>query len=87
MYNINYLNEMIENDLCSQLLFIHAMTGCDTTFRIVGVGKESAFHKLVKGDTILQYSANAFSVPHQPTEVIDLGCQVMAVLFVNRFPC
>src|SRR6218665_2494064 len=40
VYNINYLKEMIGNDLCSQLLFIHAMTGCDTTSRIFGVGKE-----------------------------------------------
>ena len=71
--------------MCSQLLCIHAITGCDTTSRIFGVGKRSAFHKLLKGDTILRNSANAFTVPQQPTEVIDdLGCQVMAVLFGGK---
>src|SRR6218665_2854133 len=76
---------MIGDDMCSQLLFIHAMTGCDTTSRIFGVGKRSAFHKLLKGDTILRNSANAFTVPQQPTEVIDdLGCQVIDVLFGGK---
>ena len=46
---------------------------------------KSAFHMLVKGDTILLYSVNAFTVPHLPTQVIDdLGCQVMAVLFIGQ---
>src|SRR6218665_524336 len=77
---------MIGDDMCSQLLFIHAITGCDTTSRIFGVGKKSAFHKLLKGDTILRNSANAFTVPQQSTEVTDddLGCQVMAVLFGGK---
>src|SRR6218665_2310349 len=76
---------MIGDDMCSQLLCIHAITGCDTTYRIFGVGKRSAFHKLLKGDTILRNSANAFTVPQQPTEVIDdLGCLVMAVLFGGK---
>jgi len=47
--------------------------------------EKSVFHKLFKGDTILRYSANAFAVLHQPTEVIDdLGCQVIAVLFGEK---
>ncbi len=38
------------------------MTGCDTTSRIFGVIKQSAFQMLVKGDPILQSCANAFTV-------------------------
>jgi len=33
VYDINRLKDILRHDLCSQLLFIHAMTGCDTTFR------------------------------------------------------
>jgi len=85
VYNLNYQKEMIGNDMCSQLLFIHAMSGCDTTSRMFGVGKKSAFHKLVKEDTILRYSANTFATLHQPREVIDdLGCQVMAVVLGGK---
>src|SRR6218665_3555780 len=39
VYNINHLKKMIGDDMCSQLLFIHAMTVCDTTSRIFGICK------------------------------------------------
>ena len=68
--------------MCSQLMFIHAMTGSDATSRIFGVGKKTAFQKLAKGDHVLRSCAIAFTIPNQRTEVIDnLGCQAMAVLF------
>lgn len=71
--------------MCSQLLFIHALTGCDTTSRIFGVDKKNAFQKLVKGDTILRSRANAFAIPNQTTEVIDdLGSQLMTVLLAGN---
>ena len=82
VYDINRLKDILGHDLCSQLLFIHAMTGCDTTSRIFGVGKKSAFQKLVKGDPVLQSCANAFTIPNQTTQIIeDLGCQVTSFLF------
>ncbi|KAJ8348578.1 hypothetical protein SKAU_G00271670 [Synaphobranchus kaupii] len=66
-------------------MFIHAVTGCDTTSRIFGIGKKTAFQKFVKGDPVLQSFANAFTVPNQTPEVIDdLGSQVMAVLFGGK---
>ncbi|KAJ8340574.1 hypothetical protein SKAU_G00352070 [Synaphobranchus kaupii] len=68
-----------------KLMFIHAVTGCDTTSRIFGIGKKTAFQKFVKGDPVLQSFANAFTVPNQTPEVIDdLGSQVMAVLFGGK---
>ena len=85
VYDINRLKDILGHDLCSQLLFIHAMTGCDTTSRIFGVGKKSAFQKLVKGDPVLQSCANAFTIPNQTTQIIeDLGCQVMSFLFGGK---
>jgi len=85
VYDINCLKDILGHDLCSQLLFIHAMTGCDTTSRIFGVGKKSAFQKLVKGDPALQSCANAFTIPNQTTQIIeDLGCQVMSFLFGGK---
>ena len=65
VYNINRLKVILGNDLCSQLLFIHAITGCDTTSRIFGVGKKATFQKLVKGDSVLQSCSNEFISPNQ----------------------
>lgn len=86
VYDINHLKELLGQSMCTQLMFIHAMTGCDTTSRIFGVGKGTAFQRFLKGDPVLQSCSNAFTVPNQTTEVIDeLGCQVMAILFGGKY--
>ena len=82
VYHINRIQEVLGHEMCSQLMFIHAMTGSDRTSRIFGVGKKTAFQYLAKGDPVLRSCAIAFTIPNQKTEVIDnLGCQAMAVLF------
>ena len=43
VYDINCLKEFLGQDICSQLLFIHAVTGCDSTSRIFGVGEKECF--------------------------------------------
>lgn len=54
VYHINDLNMVMGEELSSQLLFLHAENGCDTTPKIFGVSKKSVFHKLVKGDATLK---------------------------------
>ena len=39
VYDISHLKEFLKQGICSQLLFIHVVTGCDLTSRIFGVGK------------------------------------------------
>ena len=79
-YHINRIQEVLGHEMCSQLMFIHAMTGSDTTSRIFGVGKKTAFQM-----PLIRSCAIAFTIPNQTTEVIDnLGCQVMAFLFGGK---
>ena len=53
---------------------------------IFGVGENTAFQKLVKGNPTLQSCANTFLQPNQNTDVIEnLGCQAMAFLFGGEF--
>ena len=71
--------------MCSQLLFDHTFTGCDTTSHIFSVGKQSAFQKLVNGESTIQSCANVFLIPHQARNVIeDHGTKAMAVLFGEK---
>ena len=53
VYDINRLRVILGKDICSQLLFCHAFTGCDSTSRIFGIGKKTCFQKLVTKDPIL----------------------------------
>ena len=38
----------LENELCDNLLFVHAFLGCDTTSSIFGIGKGLALKKYLK---------------------------------------
>ena len=85
VYHINSLKSVLGNKLCSQLLFIHAFTGCDSTSRIFGVGKRAAFQKLAKGNSVLKSCADQFLSPNQEKKVIEhIGSKVMAVLFGGK---
>ncbi len=85
VYDIHAMKQVLGNELCAHLLFIHAFTGCDATSRIFGVGKKSAFHKLVNGDSSIKTCAKEFLCPNQPKSVIqDLGCKAMAVMFGGK---
>jgi hypothetical protein len=81
VYNIHIMKELLGNDLSAQILFVHAYTGCDTTSRIYGIGKRTAFHKLEK-ESSLQSIANAFLSPNQTCVTIEqLGQKAMCELF------
>ena len=81
-YNINSLMSALGNNLRSQLLFIHAFTGCDSTSRIFGVGKKSVFQRLVKGDSVMQSCADQFLSLNQERELIeDIGTQAMVPMY------
>ena len=84
VHDINRLKAIIGPDICSQLLFIHAFTGCNSMARIFGIGKKTAFKKLVKGQPITKKCANYFILPNQTDHIIkDLGNKAMIVMFGN----
>ena len=85
VYNINTLKECLGQQLCSQLLFIHAFTGCDTTSRVFGMGKKPFFQKVAKGDEQLKSCALAFTKPGQTADTIEQhGNQSMVLLFSGK---
>lgn len=82
VYDINKLKTHFGSEFCTQLLFLHAFTGCDSTSRIYGVSKKSVFQKLVKHESVLHSCAIEFTTPHKnPADLVGLGIQAMAVIF------
>ena len=53
VYNMAVLKRLLGDDVCSDLLFIHAFSGYDTTSRIFGVGTKSRVQKVIAGDSVL----------------------------------
>ena len=69
-YHTNHLKKALGHVLCSHFLFTHAITGCDTTSRIFGIGKKTLFHRFVKENATLQASANTFCIQNQTADTI-----------------
>ena len=85
VYNINQLKEALGDDVCNELLFVHAYSGCDSTSRIFGIGKKSAFQKLVKSNPVMKSCASAFILQNKSQEDIsDLGEDLMVDLFCGK---
>jgi len=66
VYNISLLKETLGDDVCNYLLFVHAYSGCDSN-SIYGIGKKSAFRKLVKSDPVMS-CAGAFILQNKSQE-------------------
>ena len=60
VYNIRVLKGLLGEQVCTDLLFVHAFTGCDTSSRIFGIGKKLVFQKVIKGDSVLRSCSNIF---------------------------
>ena len=58
--------------ICSLLPFLHALTGCDTTSQIFGVGQTSAL-KIFRKNKTFQEIASRFVVSQTKDEIIELG--------------
>ena len=79
------MKEILKVEICDRLLFVHAITGCDTTSRIFGIGKKSVLQKIVHGDPILCTSADTFSAPNQSHHVIESsGKNAMLAIYNGR---
>ena len=52
VYNINVLKKILGDDICTDMLFVHAFTGCNTTSRIFGISKKSVFQNILKGESV-----------------------------------
>ena len=58
---------------------------CDSTSMIYGIGKKSAFRKLVKSDLVMKSCASAFILQNKPQEDIsDRGKDLMVDLFGGK---
>ncbi|CAG2245843.1 unnamed protein product [Mytilus edulis] len=59
VWNIQKTQQVLGEDVCHQLPFVHAITGCDTTSRLHGIGKPAVLKK-IKSDRHLQTQGEVF---------------------------
>ncbi len=78
LIDISVLKDSVSPDLSHSLLFIHALSGCDTTSRPYGIGKTSAMGKYAD----LQEASKLFMLANSKHEDIEkAGNQALAILY------
>ena len=83
IHDIISYKKILGNDIYSNLLFLHAFTGCDSTSSTYEIGKASAFKKLLSN---LEFKAIAcsFTLDNQSNDDINLlGKKAMSILYSN----
>ena len=58
-WNIKHVQNVLGEDVCQNLLFTHAILGCDTTSRLFGLGKGLAL-KHIRFDNFFRIQAKIF---------------------------
>ena len=79
--DINAAQQALGVDVCRSLLFVHAMTGCETTSAMFGVGKTKAFKVLQTSEKL---SASVLVFGHLTTTndvLFEVGEQFLSALY------
>ena len=84
MWNIQAVKEQLGPEVCTHILFLHAVLGCDTTSRLYGIGKGISLKKF-KSSEHFREQAKVFNAQSaSPQEVIAAGEQVLVSMYNGK---
>ena len=78
IWDINRTKQLLGPDMCQNLPVIHALTGCDSTSQMFGIGKGSAF-KRYRYDKQLRTKSEVFQSPCSSNEEIAVAGESILV--------
>lgn len=84
IWNIKKTKSSLGPDICTNILCVHAVLGCDTTSRLYGIGKGVALTK-IRTDALFREQANDFNRPDATKdEIIVAGEKSLLCLYNCR---
>ena len=85
-WDVKKITSSLGSSVCTNVLFVHAFIGCDTTSRLHGIGKGVALKKLAT-DPLFYEKAEAFNRPAATKEEIVLaGEKALLCLYNSKSP-
>ena len=85
IWNITAVKEQLGPEMCSNILFLYAILGCDTTSQLYGIGK-ATFLKKFKSSRHFQEQAKCFARQSAALEDITAAGEQVLVNVYNRTP-
>ena len=81
VWNIKAVKEQLGPEICSNILFLHAVLGCDTTSHLYGIGRGTSLKKF-KSSRHFQEQAKVFAAESAtPKEISTAGEQALVILY------
>ena len=81
VWNIKAVKEQLCPEICSNILFLHAVLGCDTTSHLYGIGKGTSLKKF-KSSRHFREQAKVFATESAtPKEISTAGEQALVILY------
>ena len=80
LWDIKTARAQIGTETCKRLLFAHAISGCDTTSRMMNIGKSLPV-KLLRKSTLFQKIADVFVAANTHQETEEAGEKAVVLLY------
>ena len=82
VYNIKVFKQVLGEAVCNDLLFLHALSGCDSVSKVFGIGKNSGFQRIIQREKTMKDCSKAFSWSKQTQDVVETnGSKAIIALF------
>jgi len=80
--DIQAMQQCIGKTACQTLLFVHALTGCDTTSALFGKSKFSTFKIIMKSEILCKWAYEFGSTGDiSKDHLIEIGCKIIVSLY------
>ena len=83
-WNIMVTKEQLGPDICCNILFLHAVLGCDTTSQLYGVGKGTAIKKFQSSEHFREQAKVFAKESATPEEISIAGEQALVALYNGK---
>ncbi|KAK6191116.1 hypothetical protein SNE40_002860 [Patella caerulea] len=83
-WDITTARSLLGPSLCEHLLFLHAVSGCDTTSRLYGVGKQAVLTKARKDDFLIQQARVFMDQTSSKEEIVKAGERAVVHLYNGK---
>ena len=83
VWHMKRAKDQLGREVCTNLLFLHTITGCDTTSRLYGVGKATALKKF-ENVPYFREQASVFSCHLVISDILTTGEKALVSLFGGK---
>ena len=84
MWNIKAVKRELGESVCDDILFIHAILGCDTTSRLYGIGKSTSLKKYINSPHFRDQAASFRGSDQTTAEIVTAGAKALVSLYNGK---